>query len=155
MARFLGSEEATVDEKGRFPLPVKFRRKLDVVEGAEFFLQPGIEGEILAIPAEHFDMLDDERSRLDPMNTNDRVASHAYGEIEPVALDKTGRLTIPQKMRQEFGIDGVIVVSGGGAWLTIWNKAVHAARTVLDRERALAASSQRALRAAAPRAPEA
>lgn len=149
MARFLGSDEATVDEKGRFPLPVKFRRKLERVEGAEFVLQPGVEGEILAIPAEHFETLDDRRSALDPMNPNDQSASHAYGEIEPVALDKAGRLTVPPLMRAQFGIEGVITVTGGGAWLAIWNRAVHAARTVLDRERALKASSQRALRSPA------
>jgi len=150
MARFVGSDEATVDEKGRFPLPVKFRRKLEKVEGCEFMLQPGLEGDISATPVECFDALDEKRSRLDPLNENDRLAAHVYGEMEPCALDKAGRLMVPPRMRRQFGIEGTIVVSGSGDWLSIWNKAVFENRTIVERQRALAASSQRKLRATDP-----
>ncbi|MFN0151375.1 MAG: division/cell wall cluster transcriptional repressor MraZ [bacterium] len=150
MARFFGSDEATVDEKGRFPLPVKFRRTLETIEGFSFHLQPGLQGEILAIPSEYFETIDERRADLDPNNVDDRAAAQVYGEIESCALDKAGRMTIPPLMRSQFGIDGSVIVSGAGPWLLIWKKAVYEARTALDREKALAASSQRKLRAPAP-----
>ncbi len=150
MARFFGSDEATVDEKGRFPIPVKFRRTIETIEGFPFHLQPGLHGEILAIPSEYFDTLDERRADLDPHNQDDRAAAQVYGEIEPCALDKAGRITIPPLMRAQFGIDGSVIVTGAGPWLVIWKKAVYEARTVVDRERALAASSQRKLRAPTP-----
>ena len=115
---FLGTSDHALDSKGRVILPTKFREAL----GESFYLTMGFERCVQVLSAEEFDRLR-EQIRLRPA---DKALSLQYLLISPavaVSPNSQGRVSIPQKLREDAGLSGEVTVVGMDTRIEIWDKA--------------------------------
>ena len=115
---FLGTSDHSLDAKGRVILPTKFREEL----GDCFYLTMGFEKCVQVLPCAEFDRLR-EQIRLLPA---DKALSLQYLLISPavaVSPNSQGRISIPQKLREDAGLTGDVTVVGMDTRIEIWDKA--------------------------------
>jgi MraZ protein len=116
---FFGEFEYKIDEKGRVPLPPRFRAyaKDGVV------LTPGIEKCITAYPLSDWKKLAATltggpvtRSKLRQLNRA-LFASAFY-----LSMDGQGRISLPAPLRDHADIGDEVVVAGANNYFELWNK---------------------------------
>lgn len=115
---FLGTSDHSLDAKGRIILPTKFREEL----GDSFYLTMGFERCVQVLSVGEFDRLR-EQIRLLPA---DKALSLQYLLISPAVLvspNSQGRVSIPQKLREDAGLSGDVTVVGMDTRIEIWDKA--------------------------------
>jgi len=116
---FFGEFEYRLDEKGRLPLPPRFRPSfkegLVVAQGIEKCLTVYTQAEWKKL-AERI-----ANSNLPPSKL--RTINRAlFATAFMVALDAQGRLSLPPMLRQYAGIGDDVVVSGVNNYLELWDK---------------------------------
>lgn len=114
----LGTEEATIDGKGRILIGKKKRERL----GDNFAMCIGENGCIYAYPEGRFEQIIDEINRYDPINQGSRqysrlVLSTADDEL---GFDDQGRVVVPQKLRGMAKLVKDVTILGCGDRLEIW-----------------------------------
>ena len=116
---FFGEFEYKLDEKGRVPVPPRFRQELK--DGV--VLTPGVEKCITAYPTSEWKKLADTltggsltRSKLRKLNR--AIFATAFY----LNLDGQGRITLPIPLRQYSGIEVDIVIAGANTYFELWNK---------------------------------
>jgi len=116
---FLGEFEYKIDEKGRVPVPPKYRRELR--EGV--ILAPGIERCIdvytLAEWKKQAATLTTgplARSKLRRLNR--AVFATAFS----LNIDGQGRIALPVPLREYAGIEEEVIIAGANTYLELWNK---------------------------------
>jgi MraZ protein len=118
-----GNHPARIDDKGRLKVPNGFRTHIDAQYGPELFVTSvtgdyvrvypmavwqEIERKLAAVPPSH-----PARQRfLDRVNT--------FGQ--DAAMDKQGRVLIPQLLRELAGMSGEVSVLGLQNHLAVWNQ---------------------------------
>jgi MraZ protein len=118
-----GNHPARIDDKGRLKVPNGFRAHIESQFGLELFVTSvtgeyvrvypmavwlDIERRLAAMPASH-----PARARfLDRVNT--------FGQ--DIAMDKQGRVLIPQLLREHAGMSGDVSVLGLQNHLAVWNQ---------------------------------
>ena len=115
---FLGTSDHSLDAKGRVILPAKFREEL----GDSFYLTMGFEKCVQVLSVGEFDRLR-EQIRLLPA---DKALSLQYLLISPavsVSPNSQGRVSIPQKLREDAGLSDEVTVVGMDTRIEIWDKA--------------------------------
>lgn len=138
MKDFIGSEHARVDEKGRFAIPVRFRKQLDAEDEETFVLMPGMDEELMAFPLSTWRDLRGSLEKPNPFDANQRMINRRFfNESEPCKLDGQGRISIPAPMREKYEIDGTVLVTGSQSWLDIWSEAKYRAVRQRDDEEAV------------------
>ena len=116
---FKGKFEHTVDAKGRLFVPVKFREGLgDTFVVCQAFFQNCLwafsEDEFNAIAEKmDFSLLDEEAQGVE------RVF---YASASDVEVDKSGRILLPQTLREYAGIGKEAVVTGSRNRIEIWDR---------------------------------
>jgi MraZ protein len=116
---FFGEFEYRLDEKGRFPIPPRFRASLK--DGLVF--TRGIENCITAYPLSEWKKLAQEVtggnaiSRAKQRRLNRALFSSAF----LVHLDGQGRITVPPKLKESAGIADEVIVAGANNYLELWN----------------------------------
>lgn len=118
---FLGKHEYSMDERGRVPMPPRFREAL--MRGV-ILTQGAPDQCVRAYPADGFD----EQASLytsQPVTTRaGRVMRRAFfSGAYQAELDRQGRVLIPPILRQWANLDGQVMVVGTGEGIEIWNKA--------------------------------
>ena len=119
---FLGMSDHNLDAKGRVILPAKFREEL----GENFYITMGFERCVQVLPAVEFDRLR-EQIRILPA---DKALSLQYLLISPavqVSPNSQGRISIPQKLREDAELSGELTVVGMDSRIEIWDKAEFSA----------------------------
>jgi MraZ protein len=118
---FIGEFEYRVDEKGRVPVPPKFRTEELKKDG--MVLSPGMEKCITVYPASEWKRIADSLtagpllpSKLRKLNR--AVFATAFSE----EMDGQGRIIVPAHLRQHAGITDEVVVTGGNNYFEIWSK---------------------------------
>jgi MraZ protein len=115
---FFGEFEYRLDEKGRFPLPPRFRPL--VKDG--LVLTRGIEKCVTAYPVAEWKKLAQEVtggnaiSRAKQRRLNRALFASAF-LIHP---DGQGRVTIPPKLKDGAGISDEVIVAGANNYLEFW-----------------------------------
>ena len=116
---FFGEFEYKIDEKGRVPIPPRFRRELK--DGV--VLTPGIEKCITAYPLSEWRKLADTfttgsvtRSKLRRLNR--AIFATAFS----LNLDGQGRIALPIPLRQYASAEEEVVIAGANNYLELWNK---------------------------------
>ena len=114
---FLGMYEHTLDAKGRLVMPRKFRDQLE--EGC--FVTQGQEHCLTVWPPEAFQA---EYDRVSSLPATDRRARKYrrsfFGGGADVALDKQGRIPIPENLRAWAGMVKDVTVVGQGHLVEVW-----------------------------------
>ncbi|MBI2836506.1 MAG: division/cell wall cluster transcriptional repressor MraZ [Chloroflexi bacterium] len=116
--RFLGEFEHRVDEKGRVPVPPRFRDSLK--DGV--VLTPGAERCIVAYPLAEWD-------RIAAALTSGTVGSSKLRRLNralfatafSLALDRQSRVMLPAPLRDYAGIRDEVVIAGANTYLELWN----------------------------------
>lgn len=116
----IGTEEATIDDKGRILVSKSKRDRL----GEDFILVLGKSGGISVYPRNVFEQLFEEIFRVETMNPAREeytrlVLSNAADDI---SFDQQGRLVIPRRLRNEARLTGDVLVIGCGDRIEIWDR---------------------------------
>jgi MraZ protein len=118
VADLVGRHRYQLDDKGRIPLPARFR---DAFSGGGR-LTLGYDGCIWAFPLEAYERRADE-IRSHPIS--DRGARDLsrmfFGNAEEMSMDKQGRMPVPASLRTRLGIGREVVVVGVHDRLEIWD----------------------------------
>ena len=117
-----GNHPARVDDKGRLKVPNGFRTLIESQYGAELFVT-SVTGEFVRLyPMAVW--LEIERKLAAVPSTNpsklrflDRV--NFFGQV--VAMDKQGRVVLPQMLRETAAMAGDVSVLGLQNHLAVWN----------------------------------
>ena len=115
---FFGEFEYRLDEKGRFPLPPRFRSL--VKDG--LVLTRGIENCVTAYPIAEWKKLAQEVTGGNAISRNKqrRLNRALFASAFVANLDAQGRLTLPPKLKEAAGIEDELIVAGANNYLELW-----------------------------------
>jgi MraZ protein len=116
---FFGEYSYKLDDKGRVPLPPKFRRDMkDAI-----VLTKGTEKCIRIFPLGEWKRLADELSSKAVTSTSQRKLNRAiFGGAFSAAFDKQGRIGLPLPLRLHAEIGDSVVVVGVNQSVELWNE---------------------------------
>ncbi|OGO61243.1 MAG: division/cell wall cluster transcriptional repressor MraZ [Chloroflexi bacterium RBG_19FT_COMBO_48_23] len=115
---FLGEYEYKVDNKGRLPLPPKFRQELR----GELVLTKGLEKCIVVYPAEEWHKIADTlSSRVVPSSKFRTMNRAMFGTAFSLSLDGQGRIALPSLLHSAAEIGDTAIVVGANNCIEIWN----------------------------------
>jgi len=116
---FFGEYQYKVDEKGRAPLPPKFRRQMK--EGV--ILTKGTEKCIAAYPIVEWKRLADSLAARVVTPANLRKLNRAiFGSAFSASFDGQGRTTLPFPLRNYAEIGDTVIVVGANNRVELWNE---------------------------------
>lgn len=113
-----GEYSHTIDVKGRFNFPVKFREEL----GESFFVTKGFDsnGCLFVYSKTEWNILADKILSL-PFSKSRNIQRFMFSSAVEVTPDKQGRILIPQNLRDYAGLTKDILVIGVQNRAEIWN----------------------------------
>jgi len=116
---FFGEYPYKVDEKGRLPLPPKFRREMK--DGV--ILTKGMENCITVYPIAEWKRLSDSLAAKAVTPTNLRKLNRAiFGSAFSASFDGQGRITLPYSLRDYTKITDTAVVVGANNCVELWSE---------------------------------
>jgi MraZ protein len=123
MTGFIGEFEATLDVKGRFLLPVGFKRQLPEGEVIKFVINRGFEKCLSLYPIQSWRPLYNQISTLNDFDPKVREFRRYFlngaTEVEP---DTASRILIPQNLKEYAGLTKDIVLAAAVDKIEIWDK---------------------------------
>ncbi len=116
---FIGEFHHTLDEKGRLSIPVKFRA--DLAQGA--VVTRGLDRSLFLYPKSDWEKLAAKISALPLGQADTRAFARLMlaGAMD-VDVDKSGRVSVPEYLRQYAGLTKRAVVTGLYDRLEIWDE---------------------------------
>jgi len=118
---FYGEFEYKIDDKGRVPIPPRFRNALK--DGV--VLTPGAEKCITAYTIIEWKKLSTTLTTSPLSRSKMRKLSRAlFSTAFSTRIDGQGRIAIPAPLREHAGIIDEVVIAGANTYLEIWNKAL-------------------------------
>jgi MraZ protein len=116
---FLGQYFHSLDQKGRLTIPAKYRELL----GSEVIITKGFDLNLLVMPAEVFESWANQINDQNYADPNARLLRrYLFSNGEQVEVDRTGRVLIPQYLRDKANLNSEIVIVGVGNFFEIWSK---------------------------------
>jgi MraZ protein len=141
---FSGGSEHSVDDKGRFVMPVRFRKEL----GTNFVITRGIDRCLFVLTEEYwkeqFESVFMSLPALDPSNI--RLQRHFAAEASRESnIDGQGRVPLPASLREYAGIsaESSIVAVGVTTRIELWDKETWVALSTVESEAMLADAIQK------------
>ena len=118
---FFGEFEYKIDDKGRVPIPPRFRRELK--EGV--VLTPGTEKCIIAYPLSEWRNVATQLTSGSLTSSKMRKLNRAiFATAFSINLDGQGRVALPTPLREYAEIVNEVIIAGVNNYLELWN-AVH------------------------------
>jgi len=116
---FLGTYEYSMDERGRVPLPPRYRDSF--LHG--MVLSEGSPDPCLRVyTQETYDAQAALYTSEPPIRRRGRLIRRGFfSRSFPAELDRQGRVLVPPPLRRYAGLEGNVVLTGEGEWLEIWN----------------------------------
>jgi len=115
---FLGQYTHSIDTKGRLTVPSRFRELLE--QGA--YISQGFEQNLMVLTAMAFERIS---NRVNEMSLTDPTARQLkrliFATADRVEVDSSGRIRIPQFLREVASLDGDAVIVGAGDYFEIWS----------------------------------
>ena len=110
---FRGSCPTRLDDKGRLKVPADFKHEIDRLYDGKFYLT-SLDGKVIHLyPLKEWQEKEEMVAKLPSTNSAVRrfmdVTAY-YGQ--ETSMDGQGRLTIAERLRDEFGLKGDVVVVG-------------------------------------------
>jgi len=128
---FFGEFEYRIDEKGRVPIPPRFRRELK--EGV--VLTPGVERCITAYPLSEWKKLAATLTTGSVTQSKLRRLNRAiFATAFSLNIDGQGRIALPIPLRQYASIEEEVVIAGANNYLELWNKEQWEAEKAISQE---------------------
>ena len=115
---FLGQYTHSIDPKGRLSVPARFRELLE----AGAYITQGFEKNLMVLTAAAFERLS---ARVNEMSLTDPNARQLkrllFATADRVEVDGSGRIRIPQFLREVSGLNGEAMIVGAGDYFEIWS----------------------------------
>jgi MraZ protein len=126
MERLRGSAETTVDDKGRFKVPVLFREPIESTFGPEFFITSINGVDVLVYPMPVWNVFEEKLAALPTVNRAKMKFQDRFNTFGQVSrMDAQGRLLIPSLLRDTSGIAGDALVLGQIDFLKLVDRTKH------------------------------
>lgn len=123
MIGFLGEYEVTLDAKGRFLLPVGFKKQIPEEWGSQFVISRGIEQCLTLYPMKNWEPIFSEISQLNDFDPKVRQFQRYFlNGATTVELDTAGRLLVPQNLKEYAGLEKDVVLVAAVKKIEIWDK---------------------------------
>ncbi len=115
-----GEFKNSVDEKGRLSLPARLRGEL---AGTQFVLTQGVDRCLWLFPPEQWEVLS--KKLMDSTSLFQAKARLVQRRIlapaQEVEIDKLGRISVPQSLREWAGLTKECVILGITKYIEIWD----------------------------------
>jgi MraZ protein len=111
-----GEHQYALDDKGRVVIPPRFRHVL----GEQIVATRGVDPCVTIYSPAEWAKVEDVLRKL-PMRQRDVVRYLLAGAVD-LELDRQGRITLPQHLRQHAGIERDVVVVGLINRLEVWSR---------------------------------
>jgi len=123
MIGFLGEYEATLDSKGRFLLPVGFKKQLSEESGSQFVISRGFEKCLTLYPIKNWEPIFSELSKLNDFDPKVREFRRYFlNGATTVELDTASRLLVPPNLKEHASLEKDIVLVAAMNKIEIWDK---------------------------------
>ena len=130
---FYGEFDYKIDDKGRVPIPPRFRNALK--DG--IVLTPGPEKCITAYTVPEWKKLSTSLTGSSLTRSKMRRLSRAlFATAFSTKVDGQGRIAIPAPLREHAEIVDEVVVAGANTYLEIWNKVLWEEEKEISQEQA-------------------
>ena len=133
MSMLLGEYEVTLDAKGRFMLPVGFKRQLPEAEAQRFVLSRGFEACLTLYTEAQWNKVAAVVNRLNDFNPKSRQFKRVFLNgatyVEP---DAAGRLLLPKSMLEYAKLSKDLVFSAQMDKVELWDAEAFRAQTAID-----------------------
>lgn len=119
---FRGKYTHSLDEKGRFSLPAKFREVLRVQYGTEILVITNLPECLVAYPLAEWKKMEEALLKI-PFSVREgrEFLRYFLGSAEEVEPDKQGRVLLPLALRREIKVDREVTLLGMLNYFEIWN----------------------------------
>jgi MraZ protein len=116
---FVGEYEYKVDNKGRLPLPTKFRKEI----GEGLVLTVIADECITAYTKKDWDTMTASQAPTSFFISEKerKLNRFIYSNANEVTIDNQGRISLPNNLRSRCGINDSIVIAGVNNYFEIWN----------------------------------
>ena len=130
---FFGEFEYKIDEKGRVPVPPRFRGALK--DGV--VLTQGLEKCIAIYPASEWRKVADTitTSTASPSKLR-RLSRAIFAAAFSLEVDRQGRIALPISLRESALIENDVVIAGVNNYLELWDKELWEAEKTASLEQA-------------------
>lgn len=117
---FVGKFNNSIDGKSRMIVPAKFREDL----GSKCVIAKSLDKCLTIYPEEQWEKFVKEKLSVLPMGNEGarKLRRHFYSSAAECDVDKQGRLTIPQELKEYASIDKDLVTIGSDMTIEIWSK---------------------------------
>ena len=123
MIGFLGEYEATLDAKGRFLLPVGFKKQLSEEAGSQFVISRGFEKCLTLYPIKNWEPIFSALSKLNDFDPKVREFRRYFlNGATTVELDTASRVLVPPNLKEHAGLEKDIVLVSAMNKIEIWDK---------------------------------
>lgn len=131
---FYGEFQYRVDDRGRVPLPPRFRRELK--DG--LVLMAGVERCITAYGMTAWKKLSESLAAPGSVTPDKirRLNRYLFGTAFSLLIDGQGRIALPLTLREYAGITSDVVVAGANTYLEIWNQELWEAEKAMSQQQA-------------------
>lgn len=122
---FRGLHTINLDAKGRLAIPTKYREPLADLCGARLVATIDTEERCLLVyPVNEWDEIQKKIEALPSFNpVARRIQRLLIGHATDLELDSSGRVLLPQPLREYAGLEKESVLVGQGKKLELWSKA--------------------------------
>lgn len=120
MVKFSGIYTNTLDDKGRISIPVNFR---ECLETSVLILTKGLEHCVWVLPPDYWEKLSERILNPQSLDMEEASLLH-YRFIVPrkdAEIDKTGRIAVPQSLRDFAGLSRECSILGKGDYMELWD----------------------------------
>lgn len=125
MLLFLGTFDYAMDERGRLPLPPKYR---DAFRGGLVISVGAPERCLRVETAAAFDERAKDYMAESPLHRKGRVLRRTlFSSAHSTELDKQNRVLIPQPLRDYAGLTNKVLMVGAGEYFELWAPDEYAA----------------------------
>jgi len=130
---FVGEYEYKIDNKGRLPLPPKFRKEIE--DG--LFLTMIADNCITAFTKTDWSKLTANQAPTSLFMTDKerQLNRFIFGNAHEVVIDNQGRIALPAILREKCGLTDTVIVAGINNSFEIWNP-VHRGKIMLSPDEA-------------------
>ena len=116
---FVGTFEYAMDDRGRVPLPPKYR---DAFRAGVMLVQGSPDPCLRVYTIDQFNAESAHYTGLPAMQRKGRDLRRIwFTQAQEVQLDQQSRVLVPGPQREYAQLQGKVVISGCGDWLEIWS----------------------------------
>ena len=136
---FFGETAINLDAKGRLAIPMRYRDVIQEMCSGRLVLTYSAfdSGALYVYPEQEWERVRDEVTGLSTFNPGHRsLQRKLVGSASAIEPDGSGRIQLPQTLRQVAGLEKRVVLLGMGDRFEIWNETILNQRRV-EEERSL------------------